>query len=140
MPEIHHHQAAHCSIVTKRAPAIVLRFAERSLGGSPTVPRTGIRRAGASTSARKVGQLAQELIRLCPESREVSVSLTKLDVAVFWANTASLPHERPPRDARAGSPSRGGQDGASRWNQAVGTGLGWEPGPCRWVGKEDAVG
>jgi hypothetical protein len=31
---------------------------------------------------------ANELIGLCPESRELSLALTKLEEAMFWANAA----------------------------------------------------
>jgi hypothetical protein len=41
------------------------------------------------------GQLAQELIRLTPESREQAVALTKLDEVVFWSNAAIARNEIP---------------------------------------------
>ena len=33
-------------------------------------------------------QLALHLVSMCPESRELSVALTKLDEVVMWANAA----------------------------------------------------
>lgn len=36
----------------------------------------------------QAGTFAQELAKLCPDSRELSVALTKLDEVVFWANAA----------------------------------------------------
>ena len=41
------------------------------------------------------GQVGQELIKLCPESRELSVALTKLDEVVFWANASIARTEQP---------------------------------------------
>lgn len=40
------------------------------------------------------GDLAHQLTRLCPPSRELSVALTKLEEAMFWANTAIARNER----------------------------------------------
>jgi len=34
------------------------------------------------------GTFAANLCRLCPESRELSLALTKLEEVVFWANSA----------------------------------------------------
>ncbi len=34
------------------------------------------------------GKLATNLCQLCPESRELSLALTHLEEAVFWANAA----------------------------------------------------
>jgi len=39
------------------------------------------------------GELAQYLNEMCPPSRELSVSLTKLDEVVFWANASIARHE-----------------------------------------------
>jgi hypothetical protein len=36
----------------------------------------------------QAGALAQELAKMCPESRELSLALTKLDEVVFWSNAA----------------------------------------------------
>jgi hypothetical protein len=33
-------------------------------------------------------QLALTLVKNCPESRELSVALTELETAIFWANAA----------------------------------------------------
>jgi hypothetical protein len=40
--------------------------------------------------------LARLLLRLCPESRELSLALTKLEESVFWANAAIARNEKPP--------------------------------------------
>jgi hypothetical protein len=40
------------------------------------------------------GQLAMELVNLCPDSREFSVALTKLDEVVFWANASIARNEK----------------------------------------------
>jgi hypothetical protein len=38
---------------------------------------------------RKTGKLvAEEFCGLCPESRELSLAITKLEEAIFWANAA----------------------------------------------------
>ena len=38
-------------------------------------------------------QLAEYLIKCCPDSRELSLAITKLEEAVFWANAAIARHE-----------------------------------------------
>jgi hypothetical protein len=37
--------------------------------------------------------LAKDLIDWCPDSRELSLALTKLEEMVFWANAAIARHE-----------------------------------------------
>lgn len=39
------------------------------------------------------GQLATDLCQRCPPSRELSLALTKLEEAVFWANAAIARNE-----------------------------------------------
>jgi hypothetical protein len=39
-------------------------------------------------------QLAMELAKLCPPSRELSVALTSLDQAMFWGNAAIARNEK----------------------------------------------
>lgn len=39
-------------------------------------------------------QLAELLVRSCPQSRELSLALTKLEESVFWANAAIARNER----------------------------------------------
>jgi len=38
-------------------------------------------------------QLAELLVGLCPESRELSLALTKLEESVFWANASIARNE-----------------------------------------------
>lgn len=38
-------------------------------------------------------QYAQFLLDTCPESRELSVAITKLDEVVFWANASIVRNE-----------------------------------------------
>lgn len=40
--------------------------------------------------------VANSLLFLCPPSRELSVALTKLEEAMFWANAAIARNEKPP--------------------------------------------
>ena len=37
--------------------------------------------------------LAQEIMELAPESRELSLAITKVEEAVFWANAAIARHD-----------------------------------------------
>ncbi len=37
---------------------------------------------------RSIGDLAHMLVNMLPESRELSLALTKLEEAMFWANAA----------------------------------------------------
>lgn len=48
-------------------------------------------RYGAIRTAAK--ELAFSLLDKCPESRELSTALTKLDEVVFWANSAIARNE-----------------------------------------------
>jgi len=49
------------------------------------------------TRIREMGRLmAEELLTLCPTSRELSVALTNLDQTVFWANAAIARNETAP--------------------------------------------
>lgn len=44
---------------------------------------------------REMGRLmAEELLTLCPPSRELSVALTNLDQVVFWANASIARNEK----------------------------------------------
>jgi hypothetical protein len=44
---------------------------------------------------REMGRImAEELLRFCPQSRELSVALTNLDQVVFWANAAIARNEK----------------------------------------------
>lgn len=44
---------------------------------------------------RKAGKgLAWVLVRLCPDSRELSLALTQLEDAVMWANSAIARNEK----------------------------------------------
>lgn len=38
-------------------------------------------------------QLAEQLVHLCPASRELSLALTNLEQAIFWANAAIARNE-----------------------------------------------
>jgi len=42
---------------------------------------------------------ANYLVRDCPDSRELSLALTKVEEAVFWANAAIARHEEEKNDA-----------------------------------------
>lgn len=42
---------------------------------------------------KDAGELAALLTRYCPESRELSLAITNLEQAVFWANAAIARHE-----------------------------------------------
>lgn len=42
---------------------------------------------------RDAGQLAANICSLCPESRELSLALTKIEEVVFWANAAIARNE-----------------------------------------------
>ena len=43
---------------------------------------------------RKIGlDFADYLVKNCPDSRELSLSITKLEEVVFWANAAIARHE-----------------------------------------------
>lgn len=42
---------------------------------------------------RKALQFADMLVVCCPDSRELSLAITKLEEAVFWANAAIARHE-----------------------------------------------
>lgn len=42
----------------------------------------------------KAHQLALDLLRMCPESRELSLAITRIEEAVFWAN-ASIARRTP---------------------------------------------
>lgn len=39
------------------------------------------------------GGLAIQLMSLCPESRELSLAITRLEEAMFWANAAVARHQ-----------------------------------------------
>ena len=40
-------------------------------------------------------KLAQLLLDLCPESRELSLALTELETSLFWANASIARNENP---------------------------------------------
>ena len=40
-------------------------------------------------------ELAQLLLDLCPESRELSLALTELETSLFWANASIARNENP---------------------------------------------
>ncbi len=40
----------------------------------------------------RIRMVAEAFIKSCPEGRELSLALTKLDEAVFWANAAIARH------------------------------------------------
>lgn len=42
----------------------------------------------------KAKELAETLVALCPESRELSVSLTELETSIFWANASIARNEK----------------------------------------------
>jgi hypothetical protein len=44
---------------------------------------------------RLTGVAAKEFMFACPPSRELSVALTKLEEAMFWANAAIARNEKP---------------------------------------------
>lgn len=41
----------------------------------------------------EAGKLADQLVSQCPESRELSVALTKLEEVMYWANAAIARNE-----------------------------------------------
>jgi len=49
----------------------------------------------------QVRVLAHRLLTFCPPSRELSLSLTHLEEAVFWANASIARNENPPDDTPA---------------------------------------
>ena len=42
----------------------------------------------------KAKELAEVLVSLCPESRELSVSLTELETSIMWANASIARNEK----------------------------------------------
>lgn len=44
---------------------------------------------------------ADDLLVMCPKSRELSLALTKLEEAMFWANAAIARNERPATESPA---------------------------------------
>lgn len=46
----------------------------------------------------KGSELAEDINKLCPKSRERSVAMTKLEEACFWANAAIARNETPGAD------------------------------------------
>lgn len=42
----------------------------------------------------KAKELAEVLVTLCPESRELSVALTELETSIMWANASIARHEK----------------------------------------------
>ena len=38
---------------------------------------------------------AEGLVAMCPESRELSLAITKLEECIFWANAAIARNEKP---------------------------------------------
>lgn len=42
-----------------------------------------------------MGSAAVDLLGMCPPSRELSMALTKLDEAMFWANASITRNEKP---------------------------------------------
>lgn len=49
-----------------------------------------------STIRNLARDLAESLLVRCPASRELSLALTKLEEAVFWANASIARNEKPP--------------------------------------------
>ena len=42
----------------------------------------------------KAKELAEVLVALCPESRELSISLTELETSIMWANASIARNEK----------------------------------------------
>ena len=42
----------------------------------------------------KAKELAETLVALCPQSRELSVALTELETSIFWANASIARNEK----------------------------------------------
>jgi hypothetical protein len=53
----------------------------------------GTQPARYEETRKRALDLADYLIANCPDSREFSLALTKLEEAVFWANAAIARHE-----------------------------------------------
>jgi hypothetical protein len=41
----------------------------------------------------KAKELAEVLVTMCPESRELSIALTELETSIFWANASIARNE-----------------------------------------------
>jgi hypothetical protein len=62
---------------------------------SEAVKRNGLTQQERYEAIRhQGGELANNLIAFCPDSRELSLALTKLEEAVMWANAAIARRER----------------------------------------------
>lgn len=42
----------------------------------------------------KAKELAETLVALCPQSRELSLALTELETSIFWANASIARNEK----------------------------------------------
>jgi hypothetical protein len=67
-----------------RKAALVREIANRFTYHAPS----GTQAARYEQIRHMAGLFAQELVKLAPESRELSTALTKLDEVVFWTNAA----------------------------------------------------
>ena len=65
------------------------RFTYHKPFGEQTVRYERIRSSGLN--------LAEQLVIMCPESRELSLALTNLEQAIFWANAAIARNESEPK-------------------------------------------
>lgn len=61
-----------------------------------TYARPQENQVGRYEEIRNKGKMmAERLSQLCPQSRELSLALTKLEEAVMWANAAIARNEKP---------------------------------------------